>query len=69
MGKTTFNIPSMSCVSCSSKIKNGLMEMNGVENVSIDLKSQNVTVDYNSQDIEPEDILKCVKDMGYEVIE
>lgn len=69
MEQTTFNIPAMSCISCSTKIKNGLMEMNGVEDVSIDLKSQNVTVNYNSQDIKPEEIRKCVKDMGYEVIE
>lgn len=68
MQTTTFNIPSISCSACSSKIQEGVKSLTGVENVAVDLKSQQVKVDYNPENIMPKDIKKHISEMGYEII-
>lgn len=68
MQTTTFNIPSISCSACSSKIQEGVKSLIGVENVSVDLKSQQVKVDYNPETIMPKDIKMHISEMGYEII-
>ncbi len=69
MQKVDLNIPSLSCSACSKKVVEGLKSIKGVNNVSADLKSQVVTVEYNPSDIQPQDIKKEVWDMGFDVIQ
>jgi copper chaperone len=68
METTSFNVPSITCNVCSSKIEQGVKGLKGVSNVSIDLKSQMVKVDYNPSEVTPQDIKRQVSSMGYEVI-
>jgi Cu+-exporting ATPase len=68
METANFNIPSISCSACSGKIKEGIKSIKGVGNISIDLKSQNLTVEYNPSDIKPHDIKKHIYQMGYEIL-
>jgi copper chaperone len=68
METATFNIPSISCSACSSKIQESVKYLKGVSNVSIDLKSQQVNIDYNPDNIMPQEIKKYISQMGYEVI-
>lgn len=68
METTEFNVPSISCSTCSSKIQNGIKDLKGIGNVSVDLKSQLVKVEYNPGDITPADIRKQVSMLGYEVV-
>ena len=68
MQTTTFNIPSISCSACSSKIQEGVKSLTGVQNVAVDLKSQQVKVDYNPENIMPQDIKMHISQMGYEII-
>ncbi len=68
MQKVDLNIPSLSCSSCSKKISEGLKSIKGINNVSTDLKSQVVTVEYNPDDIQEQDIKKEVWNMGFDVM-
>jgi len=69
METTNFNVPSISCSACSCKIQEGLKSMKGVGNVSVDLKTQAVTVEYNPDDIKPQDIRSRISSMGYDVVQ
>lgn len=67
MEKTTFNVPSISCNVCLNKIQDGIKELNGINDVSVDLKTKIVSVDFDPKDINPQDIRRKVSSMGYEV--
>ncbi|NLD45659.1 MAG: heavy-metal-associated domain-containing protein [Clostridiaceae bacterium] len=68
METVNFNVPSISCSACSSKIQEGVKQVKGITDVSIDLKSQNVKIQYNPSEIHPQDIKKHITQMGYEII-
>ena len=68
METATFNIPSISCSACSNKIKESVKSLTGIQDVSFDLKSQQVKVDYNPDNIMPKDIKMHISQMGYEII-
>jgi len=62
----TFNVPSVSCSACSSKIEENVRELKGITNVYSDLKSQQIKVEYNPSEISPQEIKKHIAQMGYE---
>ncbi|MFZ5986435.1 MAG: heavy-metal-associated domain-containing protein [Bacillota bacterium] len=68
METANFNVPSISCSACSNKIQESVKDMKGIQDVSIDLKSQQVKVEYNPTDINPQEIKKHISAMGYEII-
>lgn len=68
MKTTEFNVPSIACSNCSGKIKEGIESLKGINNVSIDLKTQMVNVEYNPQEIHAHEIKDKISNMGYEVI-
>ncbi len=68
METTEFNVPSIACSICSGKIQGELKGMNGIETVNIDLKSQQVKVAYNPEEVKPQDIKKKIMTMGYEIV-
>ena len=67
METTSFSVPSITCNVCSSKIQDGLKSMQGIGDVSVDLKSKVVNVEYDPSSIEPQQIRSKVSSMGYEV--
>ena len=67
--ETTFNIPSITCSVCSNRIRTELENTGGIENVSVDLKTQSVRVVYDPSVLQPHDIGKKIKSMGYEAIQ
>jgi copper chaperone len=67
METINFNIPSISCSVCSNKIQNGLKEMQGIGSASVDIKTKNVNVEYNPEEVKPIEIKKKVVSMGYEI--
>lgn len=69
MDKTTLSVPSLSCSICSNKIQEGLKSVDGIQDISVDMKSQTVTIGYNSSSITPVDIKKTISSMGYEVMQ
>jgi len=68
MQTASFNVPSISCSTCSSKIQQEIKSLKGVNGVSVDLKTQTVNVDFNPSEIQPQDIKRQISSMGYEVV-
>jgi copper chaperone len=68
MERTSFNVPSISCSVCSNKIQNELKGTEGIQDVNIDLKTQMVTVEYDSGKLQPQNIRKKITTMGYEIV-
>ncbi len=67
METVSFNIPSISCSACSRKIQEEIKSLQGIENVSVDLKTQSVNVDYDPGSINSQEIKNKIISMGYEV--
>ena len=68
METVAFNVPTLSCSACSDKIQENVREIKGIANSSVDLKSQQLKVEYNPSDISPEEIKKHILKMVYEVL-
>ncbi|HEX3030101.1 MAG TPA: heavy metal-associated domain-containing protein [Clostridia bacterium] len=69
MENTTFSVPSITCSVCSNKIQQGVSTLNGIGDVSVDLKSKTVNVQYDPADVQPQEIRKKIASLGYEVIQ
>ena len=69
METVSYNVPSISCSVCSSKIQNGIKSLQGINDVSVDLKTQIVKVDYSPNEIQPQEIKKKISSLGYDVIQ
>lgn len=67
MENISFNVPSLGCSSCAFKIQDVIRSLSGVKNVSIDLKSQQVHVEYNPLEVQPENIRKAISRTGFDV--
>ncbi len=67
--ETKFNVPSITCSICSNRIKSELSEMDGIESVNVDLKTQTVSVSYDPSQYQPKDIRGKIAGMGYEVLQ
>lgn len=67
MQTVDFNVPSISCSSCSNKIQENIKELKGVGDVSINFKSQNIKVEYNPSEVDPQEIKNHISQMGYEI--
>lgn len=67
MESISFNVPSLGCSACAFKIQDALKSLGGVQNVSVDLKSQVVHVEYNSAEVQPESIRKAISRTGFDV--
>lgn len=68
MDTVTINIPSISCSMCANKIREGMQSMEGIKDVNVNLKSQAVTVNYDSDRINKQGIIKKISSLGYEVV-
>jgi len=68
METITFNIPSISCSSCSGKIQEEIKALEGVDNITADLKSQSVSIEYDPSIVQPQEIRNHIVSMGFEVM-
>lgn len=67
--KEILKISGMHCNSCVNRIKKGLSELEGVEEVNVDLETETATFLFNS-DINNLDIIQdIIEDLGYQVVE
>jgi copper chaperone len=63
----TLNVEGMSCSHCENAVKKSVGALNGVDNVTVDLKGKKVMVEYNAESINIEAIKEAIEDQGYEV--
>ena len=64
MKTVTYQIPSIHCMHCVHTIKMELFEMNGVQSVTGDAESKNITVVFDSPASE-EGIMKLLEEINY----
>lgn len=69
METVELNIPSITCSACSEKIQEEIGKLQGIDNISVDLKSQTVKVSYTPDNISPQDIKQKITSMGYDVMQ
>ena len=66
--KATLNISGMTCAACVVRIEQGLKDLEGVQNASVNFATEKATVEYDSSVLGLDSITKKVKDLGYEVV-
>jgi copper ion binding protein len=64
---SVFSVGGMSCQHCVDRIKNAVSELNGVNEVEVDLGKKKVRVEYNPELVSSDIIKGVIEDQGYEV--
>src|SRR5829696_3282634 len=64
----TLPVTGMTCASCASRIERGLKKVTAVETRQVNLASEQATVPYDPQQIQPHDLVAAVERSGYGVI-
>jgi len=62
-------IPEMHCESCEKKIKGNLRFEKGIKNIITDLKTKTVTIEYDADKTNVQNIIKGFKKIKYEATE
>jgi len=65
MAKKKYNITGMSCAACSAKVERVVGKLDGVENVSVNLLTNSMHVEYKEDKLSSNDIIKNIADAGY----
>src|SRR5215210_6482272 len=64
----TLPVTGMTCASCASRIERGLKKVHGVETAQVNLASEQASVAYDPQQVQPRDLVAAVERSGYGVI-
>lgn len=67
--KVELALMGMSCASCAAKIEKTLKNLPGVSNASVNFATETATVEYDSNEIDTEKMIKAIKDIGYDAKE
>lgn len=67
MEKTTLQVSGMSCGHCEKAVKTALLELDGVNEVSVSLKSGQVDVEFDGTKVSLSQLKDAVEDQGYDV--
>jgi copper chaperone len=62
------NVEGMSCSHCENSVKKAVGALNGVENVTVDLESKKVTIEFDPEKVNVDMIKDAIEDQGYDVI-
>ena len=65
MNKVLFNITGMHCSACSSRIEKVVGKQKGVEQISVNLLKNNMSVTFDEAIISAEDIIAKVEKLGF----
>ena len=66
--ESQFQITGMTCAACATRIEKGLKKMDGVEDANVNLALEKAMVKYDSTVMNPSDIQKKVRDLGYDIV-
>jgi P-type Cu+ transporter len=64
----TLPVTGMTCASCASRIERGLKKVSGVEAAQVNLATEQATVTYDPQQVQPQELVTAVETSGYGVI-
>jgi copper chaperone len=62
-----YNVGGLAGTQSKTKVKNALDEIEGVQDISVDLSRGTMDVQYN-EPATPEQIEKCIKNTGYQIL-
>lgn len=65
MKKVKFDIQGMTCSSCSSHVEKAVNKLEGIQNVNVNLLSNNMIVNYDEAILDNEKIIQAVVNAGY----
>ena len=65
MKKEVYDITGMSCAACSARIEKGISGMEGIEQCSVNLLKNSMTVSYDEDRLDSDGIIHMVEDIGY----
>ena len=63
--KQKFNVTGMTCSACSSRVEKTVSQLQGVEQVSVNLLTNTMNVDFAESQISTQDIISSVEKAGY----
>ena len=63
--KQDFDIQGMSCAACSSRIEKSVSKLEGIHQVSVNLLTNHMQVDYDENKLDNQKIIDCVVNAGY----
>jgi Cu+-exporting ATPase len=69
LNKTSLQVTGMSCSSCVENVRKTVAEMPGVFNIVVNLASNSAQVEYNPEETRLADIIKAIRDLGYDASE
>jgi copper ion binding protein len=63
----TLNVPSISCAHCKDTIEHAVSQLEGVDQVEVDIDRHTVEVAFKSDLLSLEQIVAALDEVGYEV--
>jgi len=66
--KETYPVLGMTCASCVGKIETVLNKTNGVTEATVNFATEKVTIEYDNDKLNLDEIKKIIKSIGYELI-
>ena len=66
--KEVLPITGMSCAACALKIEKNLAKVNGVKQANVNFATEKATVEYDSEQVNREQLEATVKRLGYDVV-
>lgn len=60
-----FDITGMTCSACSTTVEKSVRKLQGIDNVTVSLLTNTMTVEYDNTDVNPDTIITAVKRAGY----
>lgn len=64
MEKKTFEVIGMKCMHCKANVENAALTLDGVASADASLEDKNLTVEFDSAKVSPEQIKDAVEDSG-----
>jgi copper chaperone len=64
----TLKVEGMSCGHCVAAVEKAVKDLSGINMVNVDLTAKTVTVDFDNQVVNLENIKEAIEDQGYDVL-
>ena len=69
MKKESFAVEGMTCSSCAQTVEKTVQKLSGVKEASVNFATEKLTVSYNEDELDVQNISEAVHQAGYEVIQ
>jgi copper chaperone len=67
MTTATLTVPDISCGHCKSSIEGAVSELQGVEDVTVNIEPKTVELSYDDSSVSIDQIITAIEDQGYTV--